>query len=136
MVSRRRRLRGDDLPLEWSPVQVVQIKTINAHIHRETDDAHVRNMWKMGLGTLYHHLLPQCIQSPYVQQDVAERMVRLRADMEAFVEENNREFGETTPKGESLLPKPRVYPALETLDMGVLHKTLESSRGSLVRFGF
>ncbi|KAK0752732.1 mannosyl-3-phosphoglycerate synthase [Schizothecium vesticola] len=126
----------DTLHLSLSPIQVVQIKTINAHIHRETDDAHVRNMWKMGLGTLYHHLLPQYIQSPYVRQDVAERMLRLRADMEAFVEENNREFSETTPKGQPLLPEPRVYPALETLDMEVLRKTLESSRGSLVRFGF
>lgn len=134
----RRRLRGVALPLESSPVQVVQIKTINAHIHRETDHAHVRNMWKMGLGTLYHHLLPAYIQSSSVRQDidVVQRMVRLREDMEAFVVENNREFGETTSKGQPLLPEPRVYPALENLDMEVLRKTLESRRGSLVRFGF
>lgn len=134
----RRRLHGRALPLESSPVQVVQIKTINAHIHRETDDAHVRSMWKMGLGTLYHHLLPEYIQSSSVRQDtdVVQRMERLRIDMEAFVQENNREFGETAPKGQPLLPEPRVYPALETLDMEVLRKTLESGRGSLVTFGF
>lgn len=132
MVARRPR------PLESSPVQVVQIKTVNAHIHRETDDAHVRNMWKMGLGTLYHHLLPAYILSSSVRQDVdmVQRMERLRADMDAFVAENNREFGETTPAGQPLLPEPRVYPALETLNMEVLREMLESRRGTLVRFGF
>ncbi|KAK1827001.1 mannosyl-3-phosphoglycerate synthase [Podospora conica] len=128
--------RSDDIPLELSPVRVVQIKTINAHIHRETDDAHVRNMWKMGLGTLYHHLLPEYIRSPYVRQGVRERMVQLRTDMEAFVEANNREFGDTASEGQPLLPEPRVYPALQTLDMEVLRKMLESGDGSLQRFWF
>ncbi|KAL1840012.1 hypothetical protein VTJ49DRAFT_929 [Mycothermus thermophilus] len=38
------------------PVRILQIRTLSPHFHRASDDAHVRRMWAVGLGSVYHGL--------------------------------------------------------------------------------
>ncbi|KAK1751452.1 mannosyl-3-phosphoglycerate synthase [Echria macrotheca] len=117
--------------LETSPVRIVQIRTLNAHLHTETEDSHVRNMWKMGLGTIYHHLFP-LYSSPDAEDDeLSESINALRREMLDFVIWDDRQFASDNGLPESpqesndeILPRPMIYPPLETIDFAALAKEL------------
>ncbi|KAK3374655.1 hypothetical protein B0H63DRAFT_399583 [Podospora didyma] len=49
-------------PLD-KPVLVVQIGTKNPHLHRSSDDSHIRRMIESGLGAIYHWASPACTSS-------------------------------------------------------------------------
>jgi mannosyl-3-phosphoglycerate synthase len=106
------------------PVTVRQIRTCSPHFHRESDDEHIRRMWAVGLGSIYHGLAPYRAQHGAIEQ--------LCKDMHAFAVNNN---GIDKTTGE--LPCPRIYPALETMDITTFRRMLkrDMGEGSFHAFG-
>jgi mannosyl-3-phosphoglycerate synthase len=116
-------------PLQ-KPVRVLQIRTLNPHFHRSSDDEHIRRMWASGLGSIYHGLAPyHAMPGSPASSTISD----LRRDMHAFAVENR---GIDDATGE--LPRPRVYPAMEDADLNKFREVLEASvaKGSLTAVGF
>ena len=123
--------------LDMTPIRILQIRTINPHMHTETDDDHIHNMWKAGLGTMYHHLLPLCAVDDHLSESVSD----LRREMLDFVKEQDRLVEGRKPQvlgasaaqpiqgpfSHEIVPRPRVYPPLETLDLAMLQQVLNRS---------
>lgn len=120
--------RKSPQPLE-KPVRVLQIRTLNPHFHRPSDAEHIRRMWASGLGAVYHNLAPYQ-RMPGCDSDA---IADLRQEMHEFAVENG---GVDDKTGE--LPRPRVYPALEDIDLAKFREVLDTSwtSGSLRAFGF
>ena len=114
--------------LDTAPIRILQICTINPHIHTETDNEHIYNMCKVGLGTVYHHLLPLCTSGS---------VSKLRDEMLDFVQ--RQLTAEPIPGSleDEIVPRPRVYPPLDTLDLAMLRQDLNQPGGcgSLRRIG-
>ncbi|KAK4150692.1 mannosyl-3-phosphoglycerate synthase [Chaetomidium leptoderma] len=120
---------GNSPQLLERPVRVVQIRTISAHFHRASDDEHIRHMWASGLGSVYHGLTPYDTMPGSLDGDIQ----KLRQDMHDFAAAHGG-LDDTT--GE--LPRPKIYPALENIDMHKFRELLEPSVGigSLRAIGF
>ncbi|KAL2127102.1 hypothetical protein VTI74DRAFT_11323 [Chaetomium olivicolor] len=104
------------------PVRILQIRTLNPHFHRLSDDDHIRRMWAAGLGSIYHGLAPYSSISQWSSGTVSE----LRNDMYEFAVKND---GIDESSGD--LPLPRIYSALEDLDFEVFKEVLGQSLGLL-----
>jgi mannosyl-3-phosphoglycerate synthase len=105
------------------PTRILQIRTLSPHFHRESDEGHIRRMWAVGLGAIYHNLVP-----------VGYRAVsELREGMHKFAKESGGLDART-----GKLPEPRIYRPLEEMNMERFRQMLgESLRdGTLRRFGF
>ncbi|KXX82519.1 Mannosyl-3-phosphoglycerate synthase [Madurella mycetomatis] len=100
-------------------VRVLQIRTLSPHFHRASDKAHIRSMWAAGLGAVYHHLS----HLPSGETASGSETIRaLRKEMHSFAAEH----GGIDPRtGE--LPRPIVYPALDSIDMERFRKVLGMS---------
>ncbi|KAJ4286585.1 hypothetical protein N0V88_007947 [Collariella sp. IMI 366227] len=114
------RLCPNTLPSLDKPVRVVQIRTLNPHYHRASDDEHIRRMWAAGLGSIYHGLAPY--RSVAGSDECA--LLKLSRDMHDFAATHD---GLDQSSGE--LPRPRVYPALENMDLQVFREVLGPSLG-------
>ena len=111
---------GYPATLEAMGAKVLQIRSANPHIHNETDDSHVRAMWRVGLSTIYHHLLS--LDDPEREEDITalrERMLAFVADDERKALGRKADDVQLVLREEDLLPKPKVYPALEVLDFKI-----------------
>jgi mannosyl-3-phosphoglycerate synthase len=102
------------------PVRVLQIRTASPHFHRASDDDHIRRMWASGLGSIVHGL------SPYRSMPGSDddSITKLREGIQKFAAD---EDGIDEATGE--LPRPRIYPALEDIDMARFREVLERSLG-------
>jgi mannosyl-3-phosphoglycerate synthase len=111
------------------PVRVLQVRTLSPHFHRSSGDDHIRRMWASGLGSIYHGLASHRSISGKEEGSISS----LREDMHAFAAENG---GIDPATGE--LPQPKIYPALETIDLANFRRILKPSLGkeSLRAFGF
>lgn len=111
------------------PVSVYQVRTRIPHYHRSSGDEHIRRMWASGLGSIYHGLTPHHSVPGADEGGIS----RLREDIHAFAAKNG---GIDPATGE--LPQPKVYPALDNIDMAHFRVLLMSSlgNGSLRAFGF
>ncbi|SPQ26290.1 ab33b427-87f3-4efe-a4ee-96a1e802818e [Thermothielavioides terrestris] len=101
------------------PVSVLQVRTINPHFHRASDEHHIRGMWAAGLGCIYHGLAayrsaPDEDRDKDKDKDSGDggggAIAELREEMVHFAD--------------GALPCPRIYPALEDLDMAVFVREL------------
>ncbi|KAK4039416.1 mannosyl-3-phosphoglycerate synthase [Parachaetomium inaequale] len=106
-------------PLD-KPVRVLQIRTASPHFHRASDDDHIRRMWASGLGSIVHGLAPY--RSMPESDD--DGITKLREGIRQFAA---KEGGIDNATGE--LPRPRIYPALEDINMARFREALESSLG-------
>ncbi|KAK3301792.1 glycosyltransferase family 55 protein [Chaetomium strumarium] len=115
-------------PLD-KPVRVLQVRTLNPHFHRSTDDDHITSMWAAGLGSIYHGTASY----RHIQNSDGGPISKLRRELDAFAVERGGYDKET---GE--LPRPRVYQPLEDMDMAMFREVLGSSlgAGSLRALGF
>jgi mannosyl-3-phosphoglycerate synthase len=104
-------------PLD-KPVRVLQVRTLNPHFHRSSDDDHITRMWAAGLGSIYHGT------ASYHQKSDEGPISKLRRDLDTFAVERGGVDKET---GE--LPRPRVYQPLEDIDMSIFREVLGSSLG-------
>ncbi|KAM7220339.1 Mannosyl-3-phosphoglycerate synthase [Rhypophila decipiens] len=108
--------------------KVVQIETTNPHIHRATDDEHIRGMILEGLGCMYHRLpSPPSAHSRAANGHNADFETQFRSEMLAFMEQND--LGRTVP------PAPRVSKPLESLDLRKMHSIMLQSCRSLEVIG-
>ncbi len=108
------------------PVRVFQVRTLSPHLHRSSDDGHIRRMWAAGLGSIFHGLAPYHSMPP--KTDVAI-VSELRQHIRDFAATNG---GIDAATGE--LPSPTIYPALEGIDMQKFRARLAQS-SSLKSFG-
>ncbi|KAK4237728.1 mannosyl-3-phosphoglycerate synthase [Achaetomium macrosporum] len=115
-------------PLD-KPIRVLQVRTLSPHFHRASDNDHITRMWASGLGSIYHGTATY----RHFQGSDDGPISKLRREIDAFAAERGAVDGET---GE--LPRPRVYQALEDMDMARFGEVLGSSLGigSLRAFGF
>ncbi|KAH6612226.1 mannosyl-3-phosphoglycerate synthase [Chaetomium sp. MPI-SDFR-AT-0129] len=81
------------------PVRILQLRTRSPHYHRASPEAHIRRMWAVGLGCIYHGLAS------------ATAISHLLREMHNFAKDGGAVEAET-----GALPRPRVYPALEGMD--------------------
>lgn len=115
------------------PVHVLQVRTMSPHYHRATDDTHIRKMWAAGLGSIYHGLAEYRDSTPDSEDGAISE---LRDKLDEFARDNlHGESGEKNVKQE--LPSPRIYPALEGIDLAAFRHQLEGSvkNGSLRAYG-
>ncbi|KAK5655295.1 hypothetical protein OQA88_5862 [Cercophora sp. LCS_1] len=134
--------------LEASPVRILQIRTSNPHIHASKGDLHTRAMWKTGLGTIFHHLFPLYSSDSSIDDPLSDSVFKVRQEMMDFVAAEDKKFAQanTTTYNitadanddvDELLPRPRVYPPLETLDLDLVKKRFTSGTAkTLHRIGF
>ncbi|KAK4195048.1 hypothetical protein QBC40DRAFT_289669 [Triangularia verruculosa] len=94
-------------PNDSRTTHVLQIKTANPHLHRETNNDHITKMWAAGLGALYHHLPSITTAAGLGTKTVAD----LRKAMHRFALENGAI--EDTEE----LPCARIYPPLDCADL-------------------
>ncbi|CAP65753.1 uncharacterized protein PODANS_7_490 [Podospora anserina S mat+] len=103
----RNKIPSANLPNASQTTRIVQIKTANPHLHRETGDEHIIKMWAAGLGALYHHLLGVDSVSGLGTTTLAT----LRKDMHRFALQNS------AIQGQEELPRPNIYPSLDNTDL-------------------
>jgi len=111
---------GDMLPAAKSKalkrgVEVMQIETVNPHIHEEKGRRHLNGMLSSGLGSLYYSLLIDAGTKKVILEELKQQGA----------------IGE----GEEI-PRPRIYPPLKKLDldrfMEILERHLEQYQLPLV----
>ncbi|KAK4139352.1 uncharacterized protein C8A04DRAFT_15937 [Dichotomopilus funicola] len=116
------------------PVRILQLRTRSPHYHRASPEAHIRRMWAVGLGCIYHGLAsataflrqePETDHPITVDADDAgglndagnnpnthnTNISHLLREMHNFAKDGGAVEAET-----GALPRPRVYPALEGMD--------------------
>lgn len=103
-------------PLQ-KPVRVLQVRTLSPHLHRPSDTEHIRQMWSSGLGAIYHNIGPNDTGSGSGSEDGA--VARFLRDMRSFAAKHGG-----LDRGTGELPRPRIYPALENLDVGKFREVM------------
>ena len=138
-----------------SSARILQIRTSNPHIHRSSDDSHIRRMRTAALGAIYHHLplLPLLASgsrtSNYSVQKHYSGKTR-RTPASAFAQEILKYVAENEVEEDSLdagamegqktsapeLPRPHIYPSMARLNMGILGAVVREHSLSLRRYRF
>ncbi|KAK4167741.1 mannosyl-3-phosphoglycerate synthase [Cladorrhinum sp. PSN259] len=113
------------------PRRILQIRTLNPHLHRQGDDLHILRMWAAGLGVIWHNLSQRAV-IPGIDQSTLDE---IRTELVKYAVEN----GGLAKK--KRLPRPRVYPALNQLDFDEFKKVMTEQRnlqsyGAPLFFGF
>ncbi|KAK3313381.1 mannosyl-3-phosphoglycerate synthase, partial [Apodospora peruviana] len=107
--------------------RVLQVRTRNPHIHRSTDDTHIRDMYMAGLGTIYHHLPTGPLPTSVNGNRNGNWGHDLRKEILNFIaSETDHEQGQKI-----VPPKPRIYTPLERLDLVKLRAVLDEFEDTL-----